>query len=66
MRFASGLPMRPGEVKTYPTRIRKKEPYKPQPKPPRDPNAWLLDNGSPEQARESARIARQRQGEKEG
>lgn len=35
------------------------------PKDPSDRNDWLLRNGTPEQAAESARIARERQGEKE-
>lgn len=65
MPFASGLPMKPGEVKTYPTQIKKKESSRSPVQPSRDRNDWLLRNGSPEQARESARVARQRQGERE-
>lgn len=68
MRFVTGLPMRPGEVKTYPTHVShvsKKTPRRPRHREPRDRNDWLLRNGSEEQAQESARIARQRQGERE-
>lgn len=65
MAFVSGLPMKPGEVKTYPAKVVKKLPYRPRPREPRDRNDWLLRNGKPEQAHESARIARERQGERE-
>jgi len=64
MAFVSGLPMKPGEVKTYPTDIKKKVPFKPRPRQPRDRDDWLLRNGSQEQARASQVAHAIRQGEK--
>jgi len=64
MAIASGLPMKPGEVKTYPTEIKKKQRFVPQPKQPRDRDDWLLRNGSQEQARASQIAHAIRQGEK--
>lgn len=66
MRFATGLPIKPNEFGIdRPVEVKKKEPYRPQPKQPPGPNDWLLRNSSQEQARASQLEHARRQGERE-